>query len=114
MGLIWFGTFIDSRDPVRLSEFWSAAMSFEVVHRGATMIAIAPDAAAHPGIAFVKTEGVKVAKNRIHLDLQPDDQSAEVERLIARAASRVDIGQHDASWIVLADPEGNEFCVLAR
>jgi hypothetical protein len=52
-------------------------------------------------------------KNRLHFDLAPDDQDAEVERLLALGARRVDIGQGETrSWVVLADPEGNEFCVL--
>ncbi|MET1061593.1 MAG: VOC family protein, partial [Aeromicrobium sp.] len=58
----------------------------------------------------------KTGKNRLHLDLSPADgeQAAEVERLIALGASRVDIGQGDVDWVVMADPDGNEFCVLAR
>ena len=55
----------------------------------------------------------KVVKNRIHLDFRPDDQQAEVERVIAMGAKHVDIGQGEPSWVVLADPEGNEFCILA-
>jgi hypothetical protein len=55
----------------------------------------------------------KTVKNRLHLDLRPKDQQAEVDRLVALGAVHVDVGQDDtASWIVLADPEGNEFCVL--
>jgi hypothetical protein len=52
-------------------------------------------------------------KNRLHIDLRPDDQEAEVERLVDMGARPVDIGQHDVGWKVLADPEGNEFCVLS-
>jgi hypothetical protein len=55
----------------------------------------------------------KKAKSRLHLDLRPDDQDAEVARLVAHGARRVDIGQGDRPWVVLADPEGNEFCVLS-
>jgi hypothetical protein len=55
-----------------------------------------------------------VVKNRLHLDLRPDDQEQEVKRLLGLGATRVDIGQaEDVSWVVLADPEGNEFCILA-
>jgi len=54
----------------------------------------------------------KTTKNRLHIDLDPDDQAAEVDRVIALGARRVDVGQGDVSWVVLADPEGNEFCVL--
>ena len=54
-----------------------------------------------------------VVKNRIHFDFTPDDQEAEVDRVLRLGARRVDIGQGDESWVVLADPEGNEFCILA-
>ena len=54
----------------------------------------------------------KNAKNRVHFDLRPDDQVAEVKRLEALGARRIDVGQADVTWIVMADPEGNEFCVL--
>ncbi len=55
----------------------------------------------------------KVVKNRIHFDFTPDDQQAEVERVLALGARRVDIGQGEQTWVVLADPEGNEFCILS-
>ncbi|HEY1179408.1 MAG TPA: VOC family protein, partial [Phytomonospora sp.] len=51
-------------------------------------------------------------KNRLHIDLNPDDQAAEVERLVDMGARHVDIGQREVGWVVLADPEGTEFCVL--
>ena len=57
----------------------------------------------------------KIAKNRLHLDLAPPadgDQQAEVDRLLSLGAARVDIGQGDVAWVVMADPGGNEFCVL--
>jgi hypothetical protein len=56
----------------------------------------------------------KTVKNRLHLDFRPDDQELEVDRLLALGATRVDIGQGERSWVVLADPEGNEFCVLGE
>jgi len=55
----------------------------------------------------------KAAKNRLHLDFRPDDQAAEVDRLLAQGAVLRDVGQGEQPWVVLADPEGNEFCVLA-
>ena len=62
---------------------------------------------------FLKVPDAKVVKNRLHLDLMPDDQNAEVARFEALGATRVDIGQgSDVSWVVLADPEGIEFCIL--
>ncbi|HEX2770986.1 MAG TPA: VOC family protein, partial [Micromonosporaceae bacterium] len=55
----------------------------------------------------------KKVKNRLHIDLRPEDQEAEVERLVDMGARHVDIGQRNVGWVVLADPEGNEFCVLS-
>jgi hypothetical protein len=55
----------------------------------------------------------KTVKNRIHLDFTPDDQAAEVARVVGLGARHVDIGQGEQSWVVLADPEGNEFCILS-
>ena len=66
-------------------------------------------------ILFLKNSDVKSVKNRLHLDLRPDDQDAEVRRLEKLGAKRIEIGQSadpDTSWVVMADPEGNEFCVL--
>ena len=61
---------------------------------------------------FAANSDVKTVKNRWHFDLTPSDQAAEVSRLEGLGATRVDIGQSDVSWVVMADPEGNEFCVL--
>ncbi|WP_216364165.1 VOC family protein [Subtercola boreus] len=62
---------------------------------------------------FLNSTEAKVGKNRLHLDFVPDDQEAEVERLLGMGAQHVDIGQGETPWVVLADPEGNEFCVLS-
>jgi Glyoxalase-like domain len=75
---------------------------------GSAEVDVAPD------ILFVKVPDSKTVKNRLHFDLRPLDQEAQVDRLIELGASRVDIGQpDDVTWVVMADPEGNEFCVLA-
>ena len=65
-----------------------------------------------PGCRLCRVVHSKGAKNRLHIDLAPDDRDAEIERLVDMGARHVEVGKHDASWIVLADPEGNEFCVL--
>lgn len=66
-----------------------------------------------PGLLFLKVPEPKSVKNRLHLDLRPEDQSAEVDRLLALGATRADVGQPtDASFTVLRDPDGNELCVL--
>jgi hypothetical protein len=66
-----------------------------------------------PGLLFASVPEPKTGKNRLHLDFRPDDRDAEVDRLLALGATRADVGQGEQSWIVLADPEGNEFCVLS-
>ena len=65
-----------------------------------------------PGLTFVTMYDPKVTKNRLHLDFRPDSQAAEVDRLVTLGAQRADIGQNEQPWVVLADPEGNEFCIL--
>ncbi|MHB1208201.1 MAG: VOC family protein [Acidimicrobiales bacterium] len=65
-----------------------------------------------PGLLFVQVPEAKSVKNRLHLDFRPEDRDFEVDRLLALGATRIDIGQGEQSWVVLADPEGNEFCVL--
>lgn len=68
-----------------------------------------------PDLLFLRVPEQKSDKNRLHLDLRPEDQAAEVSRLELLSARRVDVGQGpDVSWVVLADPDGNEFCVLRR
>jgi hypothetical protein len=62
---------------------------------------------------FLAVPEPKAVKDRLHLDFRPDDRDAEVDRLLARGATRADVGQGDETWVVLADPEGNEFCVLS-
>jgi predicted enzyme related to lactoylglutathione lyase len=76
-------------------------------------VVIGPDEFADTGICFMPVSEPKGTKNRLHFDLAPDDQDAEVERILALGARRVDVGQDKTvGWVVLADPEGNEFCVL--
>jgi hypothetical protein len=67
-----------------------------------------------PGLDFGRIEESRKSKSRLHLDFRPDDQAAEVARFEALGAKRVDVGQGEAAWVVLADPEGNEFCVLGE
>jgi hypothetical protein len=114
MGMSWFGTVIDCHNPELLARFWSEVLRYVVVFRDDHLVAIAKDQDTHPGLVFLRVGNAKHDKNRLHLDLQPDDQAVEVERMLGLGAKRVDIGQGDVSWVVMADPEGNEFCVLRR
>ena len=109
---------VDASEPRRLAQFWSEALGWELEVDGDGDVLIRP-AEGHPDhersspLLFVAVPGAKPAKNRIHLDLVPDDQAAEVARLGALGATRASVGQTGReSWVVMADPEGNEFCVL--
>jgi len=104
---------IDCVDLEVMSEFWCQALDLEQVATGPSgghMLVAADDSGRRLGL--LPSGGAKTSKNRIHLDLRPDDQAAEVERLESLGARRVDVGQVDVPWVVMADPEGNEFCVL--
>ena len=106
---------IDAHDLPRLARFWTQVLDWRILSEREREIVIGTDETAAVGICFMPVADNKTVKNRVHLDLNPDpdDRHGEIERIIALGASRVDIGQTgDESWTVLADPEGNEFCVL--
>lgn len=97
-----------------MGQWWAEALGWVVVHASDVEFAIRPEPDRSPGLEFVLLRESKKAKSRLHLDFVPDDQDAEVARLEALGAKRVDIGQGEQSWVVMEDPEGNEFCVLAQ
>ncbi|SOD71107.1 hypothetical protein SAMN05892883_0695 [Jatrophihabitans sp. GAS493] len=106
---------VDCTDPRRLADFWCAVLGYEISEvDDEGDISIAGDGPPFR-IDFLRVpDGAKGAKNRLHLDLNATDrdQAAELARLLDLGAVSVDIGQGDVSWHVLADPEGNEFCLL--
>lgn len=114
MALVWEQVIVHSSDPVTLGQWWADALGWVVVYSSADECEIRQEPDRTPGMDFVRLDEPKRAKSRLHLDFRPDDQDAEVARLIAHGARRVDIGQGDAAWVVLVDPEGNEFCVLSH
>ena len=121
---------IDANDPAVLARFWAQALGYQPVppaepkttwqaHYRARLEEDAAfddrlfdPAGLRPPIWFQQVPEAKAGKNRLHLDLRPDDQAAEVERALSLGARHVDIGQGTQTWVVLADPEGNEFCIL--
>lgn len=112
MSLEWEQVTVAASDPAALGQWWCDALGWVVVDDDPPVFEIQSEPGRLPGMLFLPVEEPKTEKNRLHIDLRPDDQAAEVERLIALGASRVDVGQGDVSWVVLADPDGNEFCVL--
>ncbi|HYJ67239.1 MAG TPA: VOC family protein [Nocardioidaceae bacterium] len=109
---------VDSHDPDRLARFWAEALGWRRTHDSPDEVVLEPPAGSPedgvaPDLLFLRVPEAKTVKNRLHLDLRPDDQTREVTRIEALGARRVSVGQgDDARWVVLADPEGNEFCIL--
>jgi catechol 2,3-dioxygenase-like lactoylglutathione lyase family enzyme len=111
----WYCVVLDANDLPRLADFWQAALGYQRSYEADDEIELTNPEGGEPGLVLVPVPEGKQAKNRLHLDLAPrpgESQDDEVARLEALGARRVDIGQGDVSWVVLADPEGNEFCVL--
>lgn len=108
---------IDANDAPAVARFWCQVLAWHVVGEEDGVISIAPEERAWPTIDVCPVPERKAVKNRFHLDLRADGVSTgqELQRLLALGARRVDVGQAPASsWVVLADPEGNEFCLLSR
>ncbi|MEO7260163.1 MAG: VOC family protein [Jatrophihabitantaceae bacterium] len=109
---------IDTTDPARLATFWQSALSWRRTHEKEDEVVLEPPAGSSedgvvPDLVFLRIPEQKAGKNRLHLDLRPQDQAGEVDRLEQLGARRVDVGQDsDVSWVVMGDPDGNEFCVL--
>ncbi len=105
---------VDASDPQGLGRWWAEVLGWKIFFESADELVITTDDERFPGITFFRVPEAKSEKNRLHLDLVPDDQAAEVARLRGMGAQPVEIGQRgDEGWVVLADPEGNEFCVLS-
>jgi len=109
---------IDTPDPAGLASFWQSALGWRRTYEQEDEVVLEPPAGSRedgvvPDLLFLRVPEGKAGKNRLHLDLRPVDQAADVARLEELGAVRADVGQGaDVSWIVMADTEGNEFCVL--
>lgn len=129
MALRWYSLVVDCHDVKKQAKFWADVMDWKIVYEADDEHVIVPSwvdehtmrempwERVGPGMVFVPVPEGKSLKNRLHIDLAPhvsQDRDAEVARLESLGATRVDVGQSDqVSWTVLADPEGNEFCVLS-
>jgi hypothetical protein len=109
---------IDCNDPERIADFWCAVLGWPLqrTENGELWTSATGGYDARPFIVFEPVSELKTVKNRVHLDVSPKgcEQAEELERLLGLGATRADVGQGEVPWIVLADPEGNEFCLLGR
>lgn len=108
---------VDANDPDVLASFWQEALGWRRTYDSSDEVVLEPPAGSPqdgvaPDLIFLRVPDGKLGKNRLHLDLRPGDRDAEVARLEGLGARRVSVGQpDDAAWVVMADPEDNEFCV---
>jgi hypothetical protein len=128
MSIRWYSAVMDCQDIAAQSRWWAEALDWRKVYESEDEVILVPPYTLDstrkippfergPGLVFVSVPEGKTVKNRLHIDLAPPadgDQAAEVKRLQVLGARRVDVGQDSGtvSWVVMADPEGNEFCVL--
>jgi hypothetical protein len=109
---------IDANDPTVVASFWQDLLGWRRTFEDGEEIVLEPPAGSPedgvvPDLLILRVPEGKAVKNRLHLDLRPDDQAAEVTRAEALGARRVSVGQDESvTWVVMADPEGNEFCIL--
>ena len=130
MALRWYTVVIDCQDFHAQARWWADVLDWELIYESDDEAGVVPKdyedrplpaeewSTAGPALIFVPVAEGKAVKNRLHLDLAPhitDDRDALIESLLARGATRASVGQDEpkVSWTVLADPEGNEFCVLS-
>ncbi|MET8804252.1 VOC family protein [Streptomyces sp. NPDC004546] len=105
---------VDAADPVALGRWWGEALGRVVVNDAADAYGTRPAPDRLPGLLFVPVPEPETVENRLYLDFRPDDPAAEVARLFALGARHAEIGQGEQPWVVLADPEDDEFCVLGE
>ena len=129
MSIRWYSVVVDCHDIKAQSRWWAEALDWRIVFESDDEVGVVPPHALDetrdipllergPGLDFVRVPEGKAVKNRLHIDLAPPadgDQAAEVRRLQALGARLADVGQDPGAvtWVVMADPEGNEFCVLS-
>ncbi len=129
MSVRWYTVVVDCQDVAAQARWWAEVLDWRTAYEAPDEVVIVPPhalteaarsiplAEQGPGLVFVPVAEGKAVKNRLHIDLAPgpdDDQAAEVARLEGLGANRVDVGQRpEVTWVVLTDPEGNEFCVLS-
>ncbi|WP_199429158.1 VOC family protein [Qaidamihabitans albus] len=113
MAIRWEALTIDAREPESLARWWAKTLGWVLVDPQPGGVEVRSPDGHSSSLFFVRVDDAKLSKNRLHLDLYAEDQVAAVDDLISRGATRAAVGQpDDAEWVVLRDPEGNEFCLL--
>jgi len=105
---------LDCLDPTALASFWAGALGYTVLGSVENYTLLADATGSGPQLLLQKVPEVKAGKNRMHLDIDAVDIVAEADRLESLGARRIEsevICEHGSSWVLMADPEGNEFCV---
>ena len=108
------GLVLDCNDPVALAEFWGPALNYVSLGEAGAYVALFPNDRPGPKLLLQRVGEAKTTKNRMHFDIEVPDIEAEAARLVALGATRVGdatLSEHGSTWILMADPEGNEFCV---
>jgi predicted enzyme related to lactoylglutathione lyase len=110
-----FGLVLDCADPERLAGFWAEALGYTNLGRADPYVLLVDEAKQRPKLLLQQVAEPKPGKNRMHLDVEADDVDGEVRRLEGLGARRVEdpMEEHGSRWVVMADPEGNEFCVCS-
>lgn len=109
-----FGLVLDCIGADRLAQFWAAALDYINVGSAGAYVALYPRQGDGPKLLLQRVTEPKTAKNRMHIDIDANDIHAEADRLTGLGAQRVTDStthEHGTTWILMADPEGNEFCV---
>ncbi|KIH96735.1 glyoxalase [Streptomonospora alba] len=113
MEIRWEALTIDARDPLSLARWWARTLDWDVMDPEPSGVEVRSPDRRSPSLFFVRVDDAKATKNRLHIDVYAEDQAAAVDELVSRGAARAAVGQPgDAEWVVLRDPEGNEFCLL--
>src|SRR5689334_20723515 len=108
------GLVLDCEDPERLAEFWAPALGYVNLGSVGAYVALFPDGRPGPKLLLQRVSEPKSVKNRMHFDIEVPDIHAEADRLVALGATKVSEApwsEHGSTWLLMYDPEGNEFCV---
>lgn len=108
------GLVLDCIDPLALAPFWAAALDYRFLGHVENYALLVPDGRPGPKLLLQKVPETKSVKNRMHIDIETSDIEGEAARLETLGARRVSPGamsEHGSTWILMTDPEGNEFCI---